>query len=88
MLLDMFKSFWRYCVTNCTKFLNYNIIVTNRDIEGVNLMDKVKMVYGFLCGVGGILIGLFANNLNTILGGGLFLIGIAILVFSIVKLNK
>ena len=51
-------------------------------------MNKVKMVYGFLCGVGGILIGLFANSLNTILGGGLFAIGIAILVFSIVKLNK
>ena len=51
-------------------------------------MNKVKMVYGFLCGVGGILIGLFANNINTILGGGLFSIGIAILVFSIVKLNK
>ena len=69
-------------------YLSYNIIVTNRDIEGVNLMDKVKMVYGFLCGVGGILIGLFANNLNTIFGGGLFSIGIAILVFSVVKLNK
>jgi hypothetical protein len=51
-------------------------------------MDKLKMAYGFLCGVGGILIGLFANSLNTILGGGLFSIGIAILVFSIVKLNK
>ena len=51
-------------------------------------MNKVKVVYGFLCGVGGILIGLFANNLNTISGGGLFSIGIAILVFSIVKLNK
>ena len=51
-------------------------------------MNKVKMVYGFLCGVGGILIGLFANRLNTILGAGLFALGIAILVFSIIKLNK
>ena len=51
-------------------------------------MGKLKMAYGFLCGIGGILIGLFANNLNTIFGGGLFSIGIAILVFSIVKLNK
>ena len=88
MLLDMFKSFWRYCAGNCTKFLNYNIIVAKRNIGGIKFMGKLKMAYGFLCGIGGILIGLFANSLNTIFGGGLFSIGIAILVFLIVKLNK
>ena len=51
-------------------------------------MNNEKLIYSSLCGVGGILIGVFANSLNTILGGGLFSIGIAILVFSIVKLNK
>ena len=51
-------------------------------------MNKVKLFYGFLCGIGGILIGVFANSLNTILGRGLFSLGIAILVFSILKLNK
>ena len=51
-------------------------------------MHNEKLIYSYLCGAGGILIGLFANSLNTILGGGLFSIGIAILVFSIVKLNK
>ena len=84
----MFKSFWCYCAGNCTKFLNYNIIVATINIGGIKFMNKVRIFYGFLCGVGGILIGLFANNLNTIFGGGLFSIGIAILVFSIVKLNK
>ncbi len=62
--------------------------MAKRNTGGIKFMDKVRMVYGFLCGVGGVLIGLFANNLNTILGGGIFSIGIAILVFSIVKLNK
>ena len=84
----MFKSFWHYCAGNCTKFFKYNIIVAKKNIGGIKFMDKLKMAYGFLCGVGGILIGLFANSLNTILGGGIFSIGIAILVFSIVKLNK
>ena len=51
-------------------------------------MNNEKLIYGFLCGTGGILIGLFANRLNTILGAGLFALGIAILVFSIIKLNK
>ena len=51
-------------------------------------MNKEKVIYGILCGIGGVLIGLFANSLNTILGGGLFVLGIAISVFSIMKLNK
>lgn len=51
-------------------------------------MNNEKLIYGSLCGTGGILIGLFANSLNTILGAGLFALGIAILVVSIVKLNS
>jgi len=51
-------------------------------------MDKEKIIYGILCGIGGILIGLFANKLNTVLGGGMFSLGIVILVFSIIKINK
>ena len=80
--------FWCYCAYNCTKIFLYNIIVATINIGGIKFMNKVKVVYGFLCGVGGILIGLFANSLNTIFGGGLFSIGIAILVFSIVKFTK
>ena len=88
MYADIVKMFWRYCAYNCTKNFLYNIIVATINIGGIKFMNKVKMAYGFLCGVGGILIGLFANSLNTIWGGGLFSIGIATLVFSIVKLNK
>ena len=51
-------------------------------------MKKEKTLYGILCGIGGILIGLFANRLNTIYGGGLFTLGVLLLVFSIIKLNK
>jgi hypothetical protein len=51
-------------------------------------MNSEKLIYSSLCGTGGILIGLFANRLNTMLGAGLFAFGIAILVFSIIKLNK
>ena len=51
-------------------------------------MKKGKMLYEVLCGAGGVLIGVFANRLNTILGALLFTIGIVLLVFSIVKLNK
>lgn len=47
-----------------------------------------KITYGLFCGIGGILIGLFANRLNTMLGVGLFALGIALLVFSIFNLNK
>jgi len=51
-------------------------------------MNKEKIIYGILCGIGGGLIGFFANKLNTFVGGGLFTLGIVLLVFSITKLNK
>ena len=51
-------------------------------------MKKETTLYGILCGVGGILIGVFANKLDTIYGGALFTFGVCLLVFSIAKLNK
>lgn len=51
-------------------------------------MKKEKTLYGVLCGVGGTLIGVFANKLDTIYGGALFIFGVFLLVFSIIKLNK
>lgn len=51
-------------------------------------MKKEKTIYGILCGVGGTLIGVFANKLDTIYGGALFTFGVFLLVFSIIKLNK
>ena len=51
-------------------------------------MKKEKALYGILCGAGGILIGVFANKLNSIYGGALFTIGVLLLVFSTIKLDK
>ena len=51
-------------------------------------MIKEKTLYGILCGVGGTLIGVFANKLDTIIGVALFTLGVFLLVFSIIKLNK
>ena len=58
----------------------------NKVIGG--LMKKGKILYGIMCGAGGILIGVFANRLDTIYGGVLFTFGVFLLVFSIFKLNK
>ena len=51
-------------------------------------MNKENIIYSILCGVGGVLVGLFANSLNTIVGVALFALGIVIFVFSSIKLNK
>ena len=51
-------------------------------------LKKGKILYGVLCGIGGVLIGLFANKLDTMYGGALFAVGVCLLVFSIMKLNK
>lgn len=51
-------------------------------------MNKEKAIYGTFCGMGGVLIGLFANRLDTLFGGGLFALGVALLAFSVIKLNN
>lgn len=51
-------------------------------------MKKEKTLYGILCGVGGTLIGVFANKLNTIYGAALFTFGIVLLIYSIIKINN
>lgn len=51
-------------------------------------MKKKNLIYGLLCGVGGILIGFFANQLDTVLGCILFVLGILLIVFSGFKLVK
>ena len=51
-------------------------------------MLKEKTIYGILCGVGGVLIGVFANRLDDMLGMFLFTFGVFLLVFSIARLNK
>lgn len=51
-------------------------------------MKKEELSYGILCGIGGVLIGLFASKLNTIYGIALFTLGVFLLVFSTIKLSK
>ena len=51
-------------------------------------MKNEKIIYGILCGVGGALIGVFSNMLDTIYGVALFTFGQILLGFSILKLNK
>ena len=50
-------------------------------------MNK-NIIYMLLCGLGGGLIGFFASHLNEIFGIVMFTIGIFLLVFSCIKLNK
>jgi len=51
-------------------------------------MKKKNILYGLLCVIGGILIGAFANQLDTVLGCILFVCGIISVVFSSIMLGK
>lgn len=50
-------------------------------------MNK-NIIYMLLCGLGGGLMGFFASQLNEVFGIVMFTIGIFLLVFSCIKLNK
>ena len=49
---------------------------------------KKSFVYYFLCGVGGGLIGYFAVHLKEPIGIIMFAVGVFLLAFSCIKLNK
>ena len=51
-------------------------------------MKNIKALYAVGCGLGGGMIGYFASQLNSFSGAALFALGVAILVFSAVKLAK
>ena len=51
-------------------------------------MKKMKLLYALLCAVGGGIIGLFANQLTEWYGCALFGLGVALMVYSIINLNK
>ena len=51
-------------------------------------MKRYKLLYGLLCGIGGILIGAFANQLNTVPGCILFVLGLILIIFSSIRLSK
>ena len=53
-----------------------------------NLMKKMKLLYALLCAVGGGIIGFFANQLTEWYGCALFGLGVALMVYSIINLNK
>ena len=51
-------------------------------------MKKRKLLYALLCAVGGCIIGFFANQLTKWYGCALFGVGVALMVYSIINLNK
>ena len=51
-------------------------------------MKNKKILYMFLCGFGGGLIGYFANKLSNPFGIIMFTLGIMLLVFSSIKISK
>ena len=54
----------------------------------VEYMNKEKMLYVILCALGGGIIGFFANQLTEWYGCVLFGLGVALMVYSIINLNK
>ena len=51
-------------------------------------MKKKKLLYSILCALGSGTIGFFANHLSEIYGCILFGLGVALMVYSIINLNK
>ena len=51
-------------------------------------MKKMKLLYALLCAVGGSIIGFFANQLTEWYVCALFGLGVALMVYSIINLNK
>ena len=51
-------------------------------------MKKKKLLYAMLCALGGGFIGFFANHLTEWYGCVLFGLGVALMVYSIINLNK
>ena len=51
-------------------------------------MKKNKLLFAILCALGGGFVGFFANQLTEVYGCILFGIGVALMVYSIINLNK
>ena len=51
-------------------------------------MKNKKMLYTILCALGGVIIGFFANQLTEWYGCVIFGLGVALMVYSIINLNK
>ena len=51
-------------------------------------MKKRKLLYTILCALGGGIIGFFANHLTEWYGCVLFSLGVALMFYSIINLNK
>ena len=55
-------------------------------MKGCDFMKKVLQV--ICCAVGGVMIGFFANQLNTVIGCVFFTLGVVLLVGSISLVSK
>ena len=51
-------------------------------------MKKKKLLYAILCALGGGIIGFFANYLTEWYGCLIFGLGVVLMVYSIINLNK
>ena len=51
-------------------------------------MEKKKILFVIICALGSGMIGFFANHLTKIYGCILFGLGVALMVYSIINLNK
>ena len=51
-------------------------------------MKKKKLLYAILCALGSGTIGFFANHLSEVYGCIVFGLGVALMVYSIINLNK
>ena len=51
-------------------------------------MKKKSFIFSILCAIGSCMVGLFANQLTELYGCILFGIGIGLMVYSIININK
>lgn len=49
---------------------------------------KKRFLFTILCAIGGAIVGLFANQLTELYGCILFGVGVGLIVYSIININK
>ena len=51
-------------------------------------MKRKEIIYSMMCAIGGGIVGVFSSRLNEIYGCVLFIIGITLIVYSVIRLSK
>lgn len=52
------------------------------------MKKKKRLIYSMLCAAGSVMVGLFANQLTELYGCVLFGLGVGLMVYSMINLNK